>query len=155
MVSEERSRELTPVAKHLRSHSRLEKSRLGRGPLGRIFPRLSTSRTPIISFEDLDPPDRCSIVAIHGLNPWGNQNHAYDTWTKPEGNGTLWLRDLLPSFVPNARAFLYEYNSRPAFGASKLRFIEHANSLLESIHLKRTNVSGTVRRCQVALNNIN
>ena len=80
-----------------------------------------------------------SIVAVHGLNPWGNPEHAYDTWRKPKGeNGGLWLRDELPKAIPNARIFLYQYDSSPAFGTSKDRFVHQANDLLERVHVKRT-----------------
>jgi hypothetical protein len=47
----------------------------------------------------------CSIVAIHGLD-----GHRERTWT--DNNGTLWLRDLLPDEVPNARIFTYGYDAR-------------------------------------------
>ena len=88
----------------------------------------------------------CSIVAVHGLNPWGNPDHAFDTWRKPKGaNGNLWLRDELPKTVPNARIFLYQYDSSPAFGSSKERFVHQANDLLERIHIKRTDGSAPTR----------
>ena len=52
----------------------------------------------------------CSIVAIHGLN-----GHREKTWTF-EGKGktgdVLWLRDLLPSIVLNARIWSWGYDSR-------------------------------------------
>ena len=79
-----------------------------------------------------------SIIAVHGLNPWGNPEHALDTWRKPKGaNGNLWLRDELPKTVPYARIFLYSYDSSPAFGSSKERFVHQANDLLERVHIKR------------------
>ena len=49
----------------------------------------------------------------------------------------LWLRDYLPQSTPNARVFIYGYNSNPAFAASKERFIYHANDLLERLHNAR------------------
>ncbi|KAL9032039.1 MAG: hypothetical protein Q9214_008131 [Letrouitia sp. 1 TL-2023] len=83
-----------------------------------------------------------SIIAVHSLNPWGNPDHAFDTWRKPKGaNGNLWLRDELPKTVPNARIFLYQYDSSPAFGSSKKRFVHQANDLLERIHINRTECS--------------
>ena len=51
-----------------------------------------------------------SIVAIHGLN-----GHREKTWTF-EGRGktsdVLWLRDLLPSIIPNTRIWTWGYDSR-------------------------------------------
>lgn len=80
-----------------------------------------------------------SIIAVHGLNPWGNPDHAFDTWRKPKGlHGDLWLRDELPKTIPNARIFLYQYDSNPAFGNSRERFVHQANDLLERMHIKRT-----------------
>ena len=85
---------------------------------------------------------RCdSIVAVHGLNPWNRQDHALDTWRKPKGPaGTLWLQDTLPEVLPNARVFLYEYESSPAFGSTKERFVYQANDLLENIRIERRKV---------------
>ena len=86
-----------------------------------------------------------SIVAVHGLNPFNNPDHAFDTWRKPKGNdGKLWLRDYLPKDVPNARIFLYKYNSNPVFGATKERFVHQANDLLEGIHIERIEVRRSI-----------
>lgn len=46
-----------------------------------------------------------SVVALHGLN-----GHRERTWTAK--NGTLWLQDLLPGILPNARIMTYGYDSR-------------------------------------------
>ncbi|KAF8527155.1 hypothetical protein BU17DRAFT_39893, partial [Hysterangium stoloniferum] len=46
-----------------------------------------------------------SIVAIHGLD-----GHREASFTAP--NGVLWLRDLLPRFIPNARILTYGYDAR-------------------------------------------
>ena len=51
-----------------------------------------------------------SIVAIHGLN-----GHRETTWTfegKGKNGDVLWLRDLLPSIIPNARIWTWGYDSR-------------------------------------------
>ena len=82
-----------------------------------------------------------SIVAVHGLNPWNRKEHALDTWRKPSGpEGSLWLRDALPNVVPNARVFLYEYESSPAFGSTRERFVHQANDLLENLRIERRKV---------------
>jgi hypothetical protein len=51
-----------------------------------------------------------SIVAVHGLN--GNYARSW-THTPLERNGqeTLWLRDLLPTKLPNAHIMSFEYDS--------------------------------------------
>jgi protein SERAC1 len=45
-----------------------------------------------------------SIIAIHGLD-----GHPQKSWTAP--NGTLWLRDLLPEKLPQARILTYGYDA--------------------------------------------
>ena len=81
-----------------------------------------------------------SIIAIHGLNPRGREDHAGHTWET--SSGRLWLRDLdaLPRQAPWARTLLYEYNSSPAFGTDNERFVHQANSLLECILIARREV---------------
>ncbi|CCA76038.1 hypothetical protein PIIN_10038, partial [Serendipita indica DSM 11827] len=54
---------------------------------------LSTGIDPVID-----------IVAIHGLN-----GHREKTWTTVDG--TLWLRDLLPTSLPHARVLTYGYDA--------------------------------------------
>jgi hypothetical protein len=81
-----------------------------------------------------------SIVAIHGLNPTNRDDHAVATWTDSK-SGHLWLRDALPHSQPSARVLLYSYNSSPAFGNDKDRFILQANSLLERLRIIRRKVS--------------
>jgi hypothetical protein len=49
---------------------------------------------------------RISIVAVHGMNLENNDDHADNTWTDKK-SGTNWLRDLLPSRIPNARILAY------------------------------------------------
>lgn len=49
----------------------------------------------------------------------------------------MWLRDRIPHAQPNARIFLYEYNSSPVFGSSQRRFSDEANQFLEYLRLKR------------------
>ncbi|KAK2863661.1 hypothetical protein FQN49_004117 [Arthroderma sp. PD_2] len=43
------------------------------------------------------------VVAVHGLN-----GHAFDTWTHKK-TGVMWLNDLLPKELPNARIMTYGY----------------------------------------------
>jgi triacylglycerol esterase/lipase EstA (alpha/beta hydrolase family) len=74
------------------------------------------------------------------LNPLSKNDadHAWDTWRTPPGpKGRLWLRDDLPQYLPEARIFLYEYNSTAVFGRDKDNFIGKANELLEAVRIKR------------------
>ncbi|OBT88503.1 hypothetical protein VE02_03443 [Pseudogymnoascus sp. 03VT05] len=78
------------------------------------------------------------IIAVHGLNYRSKEDHAWDTWRTPPGNeGRLWLRDDLPKYVPEARIFLYEYNSTAAYGNDRGSFSDKANELLEAIRVDR------------------
>ncbi|KAM0804082.1 hypothetical protein BDR22DRAFT_644006 [Usnea florida] len=79
------------------------------------------------------------IVAVHGLNPSGSETHAFDTWEDKKSRN-LWLRDKIPLQQPDARIFLYDYNSSPVFGNSQGRFIEEANLFLELLRHERKKV---------------
>ncbi|KAH7394479.1 hypothetical protein BKA66DRAFT_567421 [Pyrenochaeta sp. MPI-SDFR-AT-0127] len=74
------------------------------------------------------------IIAVHGLNPLSKPSHALSTWT---ADGKLWLRDFLPERTPNARIFLYGYNSTVAFGTSTAGVREQAEALLDQIAKRR------------------
>jgi hypothetical protein len=66
------------------------------------------------------------IIAVHGLN-----GDAYTTWT--HANGTLWIRDLLPKFLPGCRVYTYGYPSQVAFSTSFAEVQEYSRRLLSSI----------------------
>lgn len=80
-----------------------------------------------------------SIVAIHGLNVTDKPRHAEATWTAQ--NGCLWLRDLLPSTLPNARILLFAYNSNVAFQTSTVGVRNASESLLDRLHFLRQDLS--------------
>ncbi|KAF4456852.1 Ankyrin repeats (3 copies) family protein [Fusarium austroafricanum] len=83
---------------------------------------------------------QADIIAVHGLNPRSKNetNHVWDTWRTPAGpEGKLWLRDDLPKLVPNARVFVYEYDSTVVYGTNNFTFVDKANSLLEAIRIKQ------------------
>jgi hypothetical protein len=46
-----------------------------------------------------------SLIAIHGLD-----GHREESWTHE--NGVLWLRDLIPQKIPNARVLTYGHPAR-------------------------------------------
>ncbi|KAF6804850.1 NB-ARC and TPR domain protein [Colletotrichum musicola] len=88
----------------------------------------------------LNVADWRSIIAVHGLNPRSKNDadHAWDTWRTPSGPaGRLWLRDDLPTYVPDSRIFLYQYNATAVYGKDRSTFIDKANDLLEDIRLER------------------
>ncbi|CAG8908840.1 unnamed protein product [Penicillium egyptiacum] len=54
-----------------------------------------------------------SIVAVHGLG-----KNSIETWTHHE-TGTLWLRDLLPQSIHNARVLTFDYDANPSLYTGK------------------------------------
>jgi hypothetical protein len=77
---------------------------------------------------------KTSIVAVHGLNPKNTPNHATATWTAGD---RLWLRDFLPSLLPEARIMLFAYNANVAFDTSAAGIREHAENILNWLKVKR------------------
>ena len=51
------------------------------------------------------------------------------TWTHA-ATGKLWLRDLLPLAIPNARIMVFGYDARVVDSRSIIGMMENANSLL-------------------------
>lgn len=74
------------------------------------------------------------VVAVHGL-----QGDAYKTWEHE--NGSLWLRDFLPSDIPNARIMTFGYDSTVAFGRSVTKIEDTALELLNHLSAKRTRLA--------------
>jgi hypothetical protein len=72
-----------------------------------------------------------SIVAVHGLNPTGTEDHAFATWTS---GGKMWLRDFLPTKLTTARVMVFDYNANVAFTASINGIREHATVLLSRLN---------------------
>lgn len=74
----------------------------------------------------------CSIVAVHGLN-----GHREETWTV---NGVNWLRDLLPTDIPNARicSWGYDANTHSTSPISAQYLYDHATTLISDLCLKRS-----------------
>ncbi|KAI9462633.1 hypothetical protein F5148DRAFT_218652 [Russula earlei] len=68
---------------------------------------------------------KLDIIAIHGLN-----GHAFDSWTV---DNVMWLRDLLPKQVPDARVLLYGYNANVIKDASRARIQEHARLFIRCL----------------------
>ncbi|MCJ1423210.1 hypothetical protein MMC29_001092 [Sticta canariensis] len=71
------------------------------------------------------------IVAIHGLN-----GHREKTWTLSNVN---WLRDLLPSDIPNARVISWGYdaNTHSNSPISAQHLYDHAKTLVSDLCLNR------------------
>ncbi|KAA8641348.1 uncharacterized protein ATNIH1004_002016 [Aspergillus tanneri] len=78
---------------------------------------------------------KIDFVFVHGLNPRGRNDHPFETWTHQ--NGTFWPRDLLPHDIPQARIFIYGYNSNitnpQTMSTAGVR--DHANTLLNLLDM--------------------
>ncbi|KAI0893654.1 hypothetical protein F4806DRAFT_475353 [Annulohypoxylon nitens] len=86
----------------------------------------SKGRKLQIIFED--EAAAVDIVAVHGLNPMGKENHAQETWSKGD---KIWLKDFLPDSLDQpARIMLFSYNASPAIRSSSIKLDDHADSLL-------------------------
>jgi hypothetical protein len=78
-----------------------------------------------------DCPELCSVVVVHGLN-----GHRDKTWTAAKG--VHWLRDLLPSEIPNARIFCWGYDANTYGNRVSCQYLyDHAKSLVSDLCLKR------------------
>jgi len=71
-----------------------------------------------------------SIVAVHGLG-----GHWEDTWT--DENGKLWLRDFLPSQIPEARIMSFGYNADTANSKAVTDIDDVATDLLNRLGRER------------------
>lgn len=72
-----------------------------------------------------------SIVAVHGLN-----GHRDMTWTA--ANAVHWLRDLLPSDIPNARVFCWGYDANTHGKRVSCQYLyDHARTLVSDLCLQR------------------
>jgi len=76
-----------------------------------------------------------SIIAVQGLAS------TYEwTWTKQlsDGSSVMWLRDLLPQDLPDARIMTFEYDSKWLRDAAKVTLEDCGNRLLEAVIWDRT-----------------
>ncbi|KAJ3571553.1 hypothetical protein NPX13_g5335 [Xylaria arbuscula] len=77
------------------------------------------------------------IVAVHGMNVGGSDDHSENAWTE-EQSGTHWLRDLLPEKLPRAIILAYQYNANVILKTSVAGVAEQAQNLLHCLFLERT-----------------
>lgn len=76
-----------------------------------------------------------SIVAVHGLD-----ENSTGAWTHHE-KGILWLRDLLPHSIHNARVLTFDYNSDPYLftGSDFMDKVQgHATTLVADLEAERS-----------------
>ncbi|KAM0227318.1 hypothetical protein ACHAP5_012201 [Fusarium lateritium] len=73
------------------------------------------------------------IVAIHGLG-----GHPFKTWREKEGRH-LWLRDSLPTHIPQSRIMSFGYDSTVLFGKSRSQIYDYAVDLANRLEIFRQN----------------
>ena len=73
-----------------------------------------------------------SIVAVTGLS-----GHAFGSW-KQRGKADMWLRDILPQSIPNARILTYGYDTKLPGSRFEASILELSGELLESIMTTRS-----------------
>ncbi|KAF8517759.1 hypothetical protein BU17DRAFT_91618 [Hysterangium stoloniferum] len=80
------------------------------------------------------------IVAIHGLD-----GHREGSWTAE--NGILWLKDLLPQRLPNARIVTYGYDASTGSQSKKIdeTLYGHAENFISRLALLRDSTTTTTR----------
>jgi hypothetical protein len=86
-----------------------------------------------------------SIIAVQGLAS------TYEwTWTKELGDGSavMWLRDLLPADLPDARIMSFEYDSKWLHDPSLVKLKDCGDRLLESIIWDRKH-KGSKKMCPI------
>lgn len=116
-------------------------------PLIQVFPPDNKAEAPD------GKPTIFDIVAVHGLNPLNNSDHARLTWeaTLRDGSKRMWLRDDLPGKLPYARIFLYEYEAAVAYSTDRSTFVDKARDLLERIRIRRLDFKDDPERPLVLL----
>ncbi|PVF91575.1 hypothetical protein CPB86DRAFT_878439 [Serendipita vermifera] len=94
----------------------------------------SDSKRNDLGFKELSPGQDpvVDIIAIHGLD-----GHRERSWTA--ASGAMWLKDLLPLDIPNARILTYGYDSdtRRFTHTSKQSIFCHAETFVEDLILAR------------------
>ncbi|CAH0027019.1 unnamed protein product [Clonostachys rhizophaga] len=89
----------------------------------------------------LDPKKpNVDIVLVHGVNVWGKEKHAADTWTCDTPDGRVhWVRDFLPIYeeTSRARVLAHEYDASAVWGTGPRAVGAEADRLLDWLHVQR------------------
>jgi hypothetical protein len=96
-----------------------------------------------------------SIVLVHGVNVWGNEKHAADTWTCDTPDGRVhWVRDFLPIYeeTSRARVLAHEYDASAVWGTGPRAVGAEADRLLDWLHVQRKVCSSYFPRKNVLQN---
>jgi hypothetical protein len=89
----------------------------------------------ILEDKPSDMEKAVDVVAIHGLN-----GHYLNSWTTTNAarQKVVWLRDLLPKQLPDARIMSYGYNSAVQFSKNVSGIATFAEQLLEDLRSWRS-----------------
>ncbi|PHH91521.1 hypothetical protein CDD83_124 [Cordyceps sp. RAO-2017] len=88
------------------------------------------------------------IIAIHGLDT--QSPRAWVAWKKdgdPDSGHVHWLqdRDMLPSVIPNARIFTYDWNANIDNDAAADFLFGHADALLDRLLIRRSKATQNLK----------
>ena len=72
---------------------------------------------------------------MHGLDASLGQEGAIKAWTADDG--TVWPRDVLPRYLPNARVFCYQHAGSVTATTNVAGFQAHALRLLRLLEAQR------------------
>ncbi|KAK7408618.1 hypothetical protein QQX98_009220 [Neonectria punicea] len=86
-----------------------------------------------------DHHEPVDIIAVHGLN-----GSAHGTWTN-HVNGKIWLKDVLPDYVPGSRVYTFGYASKVRSNPSLASLPDFARALLDAIRNIRDQPKETFR----------
>ncbi|PHH87037.1 hypothetical protein CDD83_9396 [Cordyceps sp. RAO-2017] len=149
-------RELTTWSNHVREEGREEEQDAASSPnsSSTVVPSLPTGGGRLesrqLGLKQVYPPkdergfgkveSEIDIVTIHGLNT--RSPTTWEAWVNGDRDrGTVhWLRDehMLPGAVRGARNFTYDWNANFDQGAAKKGLLGHADSLLLSLHIRKS-----------------
>ena len=81
-----------------------------------------------------------SIIAVHGIETASPRTWTYKQANNSNGSGINWLsdEDMLPEVVPQARIWVFDYNSNYIESAQKVHIGGVGETLLKSIEHEET-----------------
>jgi protein SERAC1 len=93
-----------------------------------------------LSFSSQLRIDVKSIIAVHGID--GHPMKSWTTASIDDWDQTMWLKDLLPDRIPEARimTFGFDFSSSLEEALSTRSIRENAKALLEALHHARNSI---------------
>ncbi|KAL0631451.1 hypothetical protein Q9L58_009683 [Maublancomyces gigas] len=83
-------------------------------------------------FRGLTPLNHLANPSVDVIAVTGLAGHAFGSW-RSRNTGKMWLRDMIPIDLPNARILTYGYDTTLPGSKSNAQISEYANQFLESL----------------------